>query len=236
MANSSMTSRLMMMLLAVCLATSVGAVLASVDTRPEKIRAAEWAEANKATLPDTVDEMRRHPIPYRRAAFKKLTPDVRYALWRDNLQRIASGPLTPEQRAVVLELRDALRPEFYRDDPTGAPAKQAALGPVCKRIGELFPAEQRRLLTTLGPINESRHERMIALVRKAKSLLPAYLVTAEDNDSSRFHDCECAEDTHCLDCPSGQHCGFSDNCSESWFGCGCANAFSCTAMCEPGGA
>lgn len=225
----SIKTRVTTFVVAVCIATSAGAVLALVDTRPENEKAAEWATSN-SDIPDTLDEMARVPPAYRRAAFKVLPASTRYTLWRENLQRIASGPLTPQQRSLVLQLSDRLRPEFYADIPDHAEAKKSDLAPLCEQIAALFSVEQRRMLATLGPIEDTKEGRLVTVVRRAKSLLPSYVLNA----SKGFHDCECVWDTHCLDCDPGRHCGFAENCSDSWFGCGCAAAFGCTKMCANG--
>jgi hypothetical protein len=226
----SRQTRFAVLLVTLCLAMSAGALLALVDTRPEKVKASEWAEANRTELPDTLDEISKYPLAYRRAAFLKTTAEVRYDLWEANLQQFASGPLTSEQRAVVFQLKNTLRPEYYREDPSIKDAKQAALGPICKRIGEIFSVEQRRMLATLGPTEGPRESRLVGWVRGAKAFLPTYIVNA--NTSPAFHDCDCADDTHCLDCPTWSYCGFSDGCSETWGGCGCAWAFSCVSLCD----
>ncbi len=183
-------------------------------------------------LPDTLAEMAELPVAYRRAAFNELSPATRFALWRENLTQIAAGPLTDEQRALVLSLRESLRTDFYVDTASSSELKQATVGSICERVATLFSTEQRRMLATLGPVEYRKESRLVTVVRQVKSFLPSYLVNA--NSSGALHTCECVEDTHCLDCNTGMHCGFSTGCSETWFGCGCAAVFGCTKVCQEG--
>ena len=57
-------------------------------------------------LPQTLAELARYPIAYRRAIDGKLAPSVREAMWREHLEDFlgAETTLTPVQQAVVRDL------------------------------------------------------------------------------------------------------------------------------------
>src|SRR5687768_278387 len=94
--------------------------------RPDEIRA--WIEAHRHELPQTLPELSRFPIPFRKAIVRVLPSEVRIALWRDHLTSFI-GPgsaLTADQQALV---RDAIAelPVVFGGSPTISQASALAL-------------------------------------------------------------------------------------------------------------
>src|SRR5687768_6633426 len=69
--------------------------------RLDEIRA--WVEAQRHELPQTLPELSRFPIPFRKAIVHVLPSEVRVALWRDHLVSFvgAGSALTADQQALV---------------------------------------------------------------------------------------------------------------------------------------
>ena len=72
---------------------------------PDEIRA--WIERHRHELPNTLAEITRYPIPFRKAIVQAVAPEVRVQLWREHLTSFLSsdGELTAEEQALV---RDAI--------------------------------------------------------------------------------------------------------------------------------
>jgi len=73
-----------------------------------------WVEAHRDTLPTTVAELSRFPIPFRVVIVNSVSPDVRTALWREHLETFLGGDtrFTAEQQQFVRETIDALPAMF----------------------------------------------------------------------------------------------------------------------------
>jgi hypothetical protein len=97
--------------------------LALVDTRPMHVKASEWAEHNRLTLPQHLSELATYPVSYRRAAFKLYSPELRAKMWREHLSRVvAERPLNSDQQQIVEDLIATLTPELYtRENPEASP-------------------------------------------------------------------------------------------------------------------
>ena len=68
-----------------------------------------WVEAHKEALPTTLTELSTFPIPFRKVIVAFVPPEVRLRFWREHLESfMASGTLTAEQSAFVLETSDQL--------------------------------------------------------------------------------------------------------------------------------
>lgn len=64
-----------------------------------------WIAAHRDSLPQTLDELAKYPLAYRRAIQGAVAPEIRAAFWCDHM-RTFLGPdtrLSPEQQAVVEE-------------------------------------------------------------------------------------------------------------------------------------
>ena len=73
--------------------------------KPDEIRA--WVVAHRDQLPQSLTELARFPIPFRKAIVTEVATEVRVAWWREHLESFlgASSRLTAEQQALV---RDAI--------------------------------------------------------------------------------------------------------------------------------
>ena len=81
---------------------------------------AAWVESHRDSLPTTLAELSRFPIPFRVAIVNSVSPAVRTALWREHLETFV-GPdtrFTFEQQQFIRETIYALPAMFggTRDD------------------------------------------------------------------------------------------------------------------------
>lgn len=215
---------------ACCAMLSLGSVLALVDTRPVAERARDWAAANATSLPATLDELSRYPVPFRVAAFQEMSPEERSRIVRQHLSRVeARYSLTQAQRQLINTMIAELGPEAYSD--TGHAAAQARLGPICSTIQQLFSPEQRAVLGTLGPQTPSE-SRLRQWIRSAKAVAAPYLVDAKASArTSQF--CSCAIQTSCSGCALEGGICQSGDCTPTGYGCGCGFVWSCDGVCIP---
>ncbi|QSQ14535.1 bacteriocin fulvocin C-related protein [Myxococcus landrumensis] len=120
-----------------------------------------WLDANKETLPTTLDDISRYPMEYRRAIQGALSPQQRVALWREHLHRyIASHPRLNARQLAALELTLAvLTPELFTVDDTPEVLRAQAA------VRDAFDAKEAQLIVaTLGPSESSGVEESAAPV------------------------------------------------------------------------
>jgi hypothetical protein len=115
---------------------------------PEAIRA--WVRRHADDLPETLPELSRLPIPFRRAVVAAVAPAVRLSLWEAHLASFLEeeSGLSGPQRAVV---RDAVAdfPAIFGGDPSAGQERMRALE---ARMREVFTREEAgRIFGTLGP-------------------------------------------------------------------------------------
>lgn len=212
-------------------AVVAGSAMSLADTRPVGARALDWAEAGErtGTLPNTLKELEAYPMSFRKAAFRRLLPEERSAVMREHLSVfLASTPLNADQTALVQRLISIATPALY-SGTSAANEDLTALKSVCPEIGRLFPESQRSVFTAIGLRHVAPEARYVAWVRKAKSVIGAPVVHAD----FAMHECDCAEDTMCPDCPANSGCSFGTvpPCSGGTFGCGCLSAWPCEGLC-----
>ncbi|MYW00085.1 bacteriocin fulvocin C-related protein [Streptomyces sp. SID3343] len=134
-------------------ATAIG-LIATAQTpalaQSAHVRASAWVEANMADLPRDYAEIARHPLPYRKAIHRVLTPRERSRVWADHLRWYRAGhpDLTPAQNRIV---DDAFAVVTTGLASGTAPREELhALG---RSAREAFgPDEAAALLSTLGPV------------------------------------------------------------------------------------
>ena len=116
--------------------------------RPAQMDA--WVARHRDALPQTLDELARLPMQFRRAIVNAVPPAVRVSLWREHLSSFL-GPdseLTPAQRALVEEAIVELPVIF--DGPDDVGRERAAR--LEARMAELLTRQQAgRIFATLGP-------------------------------------------------------------------------------------
>jgi hypothetical protein len=83
----------------------------------ETTRARAWVAAHHDRLPRAYADIVRHPVPYRKAILRELTPHERTRAWLDHLDayRAAHPDLTDAQRRVVEDARDVASRVFLTD-------------------------------------------------------------------------------------------------------------------------
>ena len=106
-----------------------------------------WVETHKQSLPTTLAELARFPIPFRTVIAGFVSSDTSIALWREHLSTfIGDQDLTPEQRAFVTEASASLPALF------AAPAPNPVILQWEGRMARLFSRPQAsRIFGTLGP-------------------------------------------------------------------------------------
>jgi hypothetical protein len=84
-----------------------------------------WAEAYRNTTP-TLDELATFDRAHRVAIFNAVTPEVRSALWQDQLHRFAQRTdLSATQRALIAEGATLMTPALYDREATAAAALES---------------------------------------------------------------------------------------------------------------
>ena len=115
---------------------------------PEDIQA--WVRRHADDLPQTLPELSRLPIPFRKAVVAAVTPEVRRALWRAHVESFLADEagLREPQRAMILDALAAF-PAIFGADQAAAEGQMRALE---ARMRELFTREEAgRIFATLGP-------------------------------------------------------------------------------------
>ena len=109
-----------------------------------------WVETHRDSLPQTLEELSRYPIAYRRVIQGAVPPDVRLGYWRDHLESFLQAPsaLSEEQQAFIRDVLGQLHDIFVAEDVGGrARAKDFE-----SRVLPLFSREQAyRIFALLGP-------------------------------------------------------------------------------------
>ena len=111
-----------------------------------------WIERHRDDLPQTLDEVARYPIPFRKAIVFAVSPETRVSLWGEHLSTfLAPGSeLSAEQQAAIRE-SIALLPEIFGSE-RGTDDARARARVIQKRIRPLFSPEQGfRIFASLGP-------------------------------------------------------------------------------------
>jgi hypothetical protein len=84
-----------------------------------------WAEAYRHTNP-TLEELATFDRAHRVAIFNAVSPEVRSALWQDQLHRFAQLPdLTTTQRTLITEGAALMTPALYEREATAAAALES---------------------------------------------------------------------------------------------------------------
>jgi hypothetical protein len=178
----------------------------------------EWAKVYKGTTP-TLETFTPFDRAHRVAIFDALTPDVRSALWQEQLHRVVQRPdLSVQQRDLIKEAIGLATPAMYAKDPA---TRQAAVEHATRAKAAFSSAEQRQWVYQLGgPIS-----------RPARAAAP----TMWDRLASPFHAsaqpapwCECSFSWQdCWPC-------IGSMCRWQWDGCGPYGWFECDGICDYG--
>jgi hypothetical protein len=216
--------------------------VALVDTRPEPVRARDWAKANSHRLPSIID-MASYPAAFRRAAFEAMSPAEKSEAASEFFTHFLARPLNAEQRQFIQEMRSLLTPAVY--EAVYEPGHKERLKWVCDRVGLLFPdEEERHFLATFGAGRRDADpwRNRVAAIQRAVGIGVAYADATEAVEI-----CDCTEFTFCSGCSGlGGVCtdspasfpdpGFTCRMPLPWeeplLACGCFMAFPCTGMCD----
>ncbi|MBP2330053.1 hypothetical protein JOF56_010438 [Kibdelosporangium banguiense] len=171
-----------------------------------------WIDANRGRLPATYDEVVKHPLEYRQAIFRELSPEQQSKLWVDHLNRyvkknpeLSAGQLTAIGAAIALA-GDVATFRDYRD---------AAVQESVDRLDD-------ELLNEFGKIETAK------LVRVLGEMPESTGIRAEDLLKKDFP-CLCnVTDDWCSGCP-GQKC--LGPCAPKPIGCGTLGVKSCNGRC-----
>ena len=109
-----------------------------------------WVEAHGDSLPQTLHELSRYPVAYRRVIQGRVPADVRIGFWRDHLESFLgpSSPLGAEQQAFVREVLGQLDDIFAAKEVDG----QARAKEFESRMLPLFSRQQAHdIFALLGP-------------------------------------------------------------------------------------
>lgn len=230
-------------LLGIVLLVSTGMTgVALVDTRPESVRAREWAKANSHRLPSIL-EMASYPAAFRRAAFAAMSSAEKSEAASEFLTHFLARPsLNAEQRQFIQEMRSLLTPALYGE--VGSPGHNDRFKWVCDRVGLLFPdEEERQLLATFGAGRRDADpwRNRVAAIQRAVGIGVAYADATVDVEI-----CDCLEFTFCSGCsgfggvcnggPSFPDPGYTCRLPFPWedpsLSCGCFGLFACDGLCD----
>lgn len=166
-----------------------------------------WVEANKNRLPRDYDGLTAHPVPYRKAIFSALAPEVRTQLWTEHLDRYrAAHPGLADGQTEVIDRAVALVSRMGESAYRPAEELQALASAAMNAFGR---DEARLLLATLGP--ES---------------------APDESAAAATTDCDCANFSDW--CGSGTGCtNYPRPCVESSSGCGTFWTWECNGICQP---
>jgi hypothetical protein len=112
----------------------------------QEIRA--WLDRHPDALPQTLDELARFPVAFRRVLINAVTPDVRVRLWREHLETFlrSESVLSEPQRRMVAAAIPRL------PDLLAAPAPNPVIIEWERQIATVFSRpEAARVFALIGP-------------------------------------------------------------------------------------
>jgi hypothetical protein len=176
-----------------------------------------WAQASYRGTAPTLESLARYDRAHRVAIFNAVSPEVRSALWQEQLRRFDQRPdLTPTQHALIAEALTVATPGQYTHDPAAMKAYDALL----PRVKEAFTSREHMLfLTNVGFTENDLRPRSQTLLEKLTSPFVANAAGAV---------CECFTGNGQNECGSGR-C-VAGGCV-TVFGCGIIGANTCNGMC-----
>jgi hypothetical protein len=194
--------------------------------------AANWVEAHREALPQTLTAMRTIPATYRRAAFNAMSPSVRREMWRNHLATFLSS-----QSGLTLRQRDVIRLMMLRldtyitDDRTGREGRLALRKDKVDSVmnAEFIPELARVIFSGNGLFSDDGRGAIASIGRPAYSGAAA---TPTTNATRRDWVCDCNSDVGGEgNCP---HDCVGEWCNYSTFGCGWFGLLPCDAKCYIG--
>jgi len=129
-------------------ASAVLIAAARSNTKSECEEAREWVAEHATSLPQTLGELEKFSMAYRRQIHAALPAAVRAALWREHFSRFLGegSTLSAEQQAFVREISDRA------DDFV---SRRALEGEVREKMLALFPLQEAaRIFASLGATDD----------------------------------------------------------------------------------
>lgn len=204
--NSSGGAALVQLLTGLAVAGSLIMAKTPSGAGPEGMNPHAWVEANRDRLPRGYDDLTAHSLPYRKAIFSTLEPEVRAQLWVEHLNRYrVAHPRLADTQVEVIDRAVAL--VFRLSESAHRPAEelQALESAAMNAFGR---DEARTMLATLGPESGS------------------------GESAAATPDCDCANYSDW--CGSGTGCtNYPRPCVESSSGCGTFWTWECNGICQP---
>src|SRR5262249_53409646 len=140
----------------------------------------------------TLEQLARYDRPHRIAIFNAVSPQVRAALWQEQLRRFDQrSDLSSVQHQLIAEARELVTPEAYAHSPGVSTAMQELKA----RLGTAFTVrEQRQALSVLAFTSVVPRTQATTLWDK---LVNPFVANAQ------LPNCECNTANGGFDCPSG---------------------------------
>ncbi len=175
-----------------------------------------WAQLYRGTSP-TLAQLARYDRAHRIAVFNTVTPQVRAALWQEQLRRFDQrSDLSLAQHQLIADARGLVTPEAYAHSPVVT----AAYKDLKARVGVAFAREQAQGLAILAYTRVPPPTQATTLWDK---LVNPFVARAQ------FPNCECNLNNGPSECASGV-CGGA-GCNLLGSGCGFIGQDICNGMC-----
>jgi hypothetical protein len=176
-----------------------------------------WAQPYKGTSP-SLEQLSHYDRAHRVAIFNTVTPQVRAALWQEQLRRFDErADLSVSQHELIGEARNLVTPALYAHDV----AVSKAFDELTPRIKQAFTErEHKQFLTNVGFTGVPPQPQMSTLWDK---LANPFIANAASSS------CECNTSTGYAECWSGT-C-LPVGCSQQ-SGCGLFGDKPCNGMCS----
>jgi hypothetical protein len=176
-----------------------------------------WAQSYKGTSP-SLEQLARYDRAHRVAIFNTVTPQVRAALWQEQLHRFAQrADLSVSQHELINEARGLVTPALYAHDV----AVTKAFDEFTPRLKQAFTErEHKQFLTNVGFNGVAPQPQVSTLLDK---LANPFIANAEGGT------CECNTATGYAECWSGT-C-LPVGCTQQ-SGCGLFGDRPCNGMCS----
>ena len=222
---------LKLLLVAAAVVTVSGAGLAAVDTRPEGVRAIEWARAHVSDLPADA-ELIFYPRAYRQAAFGVMSVQAKSRYAQRSLRwYAATHKVSSDQRAFLEHTAEALTAEMFMNRGTDRTASQQ-MNDLCQQLVKLFPdKEERALVASYGAQKDKAEPAVLRALVTVRRLFDSGIAYASGSSQPLFIPCDCARETWCSICENCR--GY---CNVVYENCGCFFQYTCDATCKPAGA
>jgi hypothetical protein len=199
------------------------ALLVSVPTSAASGSSCEqlrrWAQSYRDASP-SLEQLARFDRAHRSAIFDVVTPQVRAALWQEQLRRLDQRiDLTLTQHALIAEARGLVTPALYAKDAEA----MKAFREFTPRVEKAFTLREQKQLWFGVPYASAPQQTRLTMTLWDKLASP--FVASAGNQL-----CECNTSSGSDECASGVCNG--GNCSWRSSGCGFFGTSPCNGMCS----